>query len=195
MTKEQRAAYQREWNRKNPDKVKAKRAAYRAKLTPEQVERERAAKRAWAARNREKTRAYQRAWAAANPDKVQAKKARYLESRTQAQKERDRETARAWRLAHPDPKRGGAYCHDRHVVLTFGLKPGEYAALLAAQGGGCKICGGHSPDGRRLHVDHCHKSGAVRGLLCKDCNVGLGSFKDSHELLAAAARYLEEAGG
>jgi len=57
-----------------------------------------------------------------------------------------------------------------------------------AQRGCCKICG---KDGY-LYVDHCHAGGHVRGLLCPQCNSGLGMFKDSVENLSAAIRYLSE---
>lgn len=52
----------------------------------------------------------------------------------------------------------------------------------------CKICG-RIPEGK-LHVDHCHTSGNIRGLLCGGCNVGLGHFNDDLERLAAAIEYL-----
>ncbi len=69
----------------------------------------------------------------------------------------------------------------------------EFDAMLGAQNGGCGICGAPiSNGGRGTHVDHCHDSGAIRGLLCRLCNVGLGQFKDSPALLRAAAAYLEE---
>lgn len=50
----------------------------------------------------------------------------------------------------------------------------------------CDLCGEVGP----LHVDHCHKTGAVRGVLCHLCNTGLGSFRDSPTLLARAINYL-----
>ena len=75
-----------------------------------------------------------------------------------------------------------------------GLKAlGGFDALLASQGGGCAICGYRvKPGGRRLNVDHDHKTGVVRGLLCARCNRGLGWFSDDPQRLKAAAVYLEE---
>jgi hypothetical protein len=67
------------------------------------------------------------------------------------------------------------------------------AELREAQDGKCAICGvaeAYAPR-KRLAVDHDHRTGAIRGLLCGNCNAGLGQFKDSPELLAAAIRYLE----
>lgn len=56
---------------------------------------------------------------------------------------------------------------------------------------GCEVCGVILA-GRELAVDHCHESGKVRGLLCHSCNMGIGQFKDSPELLRKAAVYLEQ---
>lgn len=74
----------------------------------------------------------------------------------------------------------------------FGITDEEYEQLLSVQGGVCGICGG-PPDGRwkRLHVDHCHTTGRVRGLLCTPCNQGLGLLRDSVERIHAAIAYLE----
>ena len=79
-----------------------------------------------------------------------------------------------------------------HLRSRYGITEGEYTTMLEGQGGGCKICGSACETGRRLAVDHCHKSGKVRGLLCASCNIGLGKFKDSPELLASALKYLQE---
>jgi hypothetical protein len=66
-----------------------------------------------------------------------------------------------------------------------GFTAEDYDRLLAAQGGGCAICKA-PPKTRRLHVDHDHKTGAVRGLLCHRCNRGLPTWVSPDWLLKAA---------
>jgi len=85
-----------------------------------------------------------------------------------------------------------------HTVAKFARKAGvaftveEYAAMLTAQNGVCKVCQKPSSDGKSLAIDHCHATGKVRGLLCNNCNNGLGRFKDDPVLLRSAIQYLEE---
>lgn len=83
----------------------------------------------------------------------------------------------------------------RRLLADYGITAEQYEAMLAAQGDGCAICGddGSTSRGGLLHVDHCHRSGAVRGLLCESCNLALGKFKDDSALLRRAAEYLEAA--
>jgi hypothetical protein len=64
----------------------------------------------------------------------------------------------------------------------------ESAERLRAAIFTCQICG----DTKKLRVDHCHATGALRGRICDACNVALGRFKDSPRLLRKAANYLEE---
>ena len=92
-------------------------------------------------------------------------------------------------------KRDSERFHDYGRKQNYGLKPGQYANMLAAQGGKCRICGSKEPSGKgkNFHVDHCHDTRIVRGLLCHNCNVGLGHFQSSPELLAQAISYLAEA--
>ena len=71
------------------------------------------------------------------------------------------------------------------------LAPGEYETLLEGQGGGCAICGA-TPKTRRLHVDHDHKTGQVRGLLCFRCNNALPAWV-TEKWLYKAAGYLFKA--
>jgi len=76
---------------------------------------------------------------------------------------------------------------------SFGLSLEKYENLLEIQAGVCAICA--QKDNRRLSVDHCHETGAIRGLLCNGCNLGLGKFKDSVESLRSAIAYLERQNG
>lgn len=69
----------------------------------------------------------------------------------------------------------------------YGLTLEAYRAMLDEQGGRCGICDRHM---EKLCVDHCHKTGEVRGLLCQRCNGGLGQFADSPDRLARAIGYL-----
>lgn len=81
---------------------------------------------------------------------------------------------------------------DYRLRKSFGITAAEYDALLAEQQGGCAICGTSESAGvsQRLHVDHDHESGDVRGLLCSECNLGLGKFRDNPDLLRIAIEYL-----
>ncbi|GAA3536749.1 hypothetical protein GCM10022419_015700 [Nonomuraea rosea] len=80
--------------------------------------------------------------------------------------------------------------HRRRVGKTYGLEPGEYDALFIAQNGACAICKGTRR--QRLSVDHDHRDGVVRGLLCRMCNGRLlTAARDRPEVLRAAAEYLE----
>lgn len=80
--------------------------------------------------------------------------------------------------------------HRWRVEKTYGLGPGEYDILVAAQGGACAICGGVRR--QRLSVDHDHSTGVVRGLLCRMCNGRLlTAARDNPDVLRRAADYLE----
>lgn len=83
-----------------------------------------------------------------------------------------------------------AKAHATRIEKTYGLTTDQYDLLLAAQGGRCAICRAR-PRSKRLAVDHDHKSGAVRGLLCSRCNHDLmGSAWDSLALVVALWHYL-----
>lgn len=82
----------------------------------------------------------------------------------------------------------------KHNLKRYGITPEDYAKLLEAQKGVCGICTTDVPLRARasynLFVDHDHQTGKVRGLLCHNCNAGLGHFKDDTELLSKATEYL-----
>ena len=75
--------------------------------------------------------------------------------------------------------------------LSYGLTPEDYDALAESQGGRCAICGGGpNGPGSRLHVDHCHDSQRVRGLLCAKCNTAVGLLDNDPARAEALASYL-----
>jgi hypothetical protein len=102
-----------------------------------------------------------------------------------ANPERTRETRRL-RNAHPERKRKQ---RDAYYRRTFGISADEVDAMIAAQGGVCAICQRTPEREASWHVDHDHDTGAVRGVLCIDCNHGLGKLGDSIERLEFAIAY------
>lgn len=81
----------------------------------------------------------------------------------------------------------------RNLEKNFGLDAlSIYATHFELQKGVCAICGS-AENGRYKHlsIDHCHSSGRIRGLLCNNCNRGIGLLKDSPTLLRKAAEYIE----
>ena len=74
-----------------------------------------------------------------------------------------------------------------HLKRRYGIGADDFDRMVADQGGVCLICERPDPE----HVDHDHVTGKVRGILCFNCNGGLGQFKDDIDALLAAAAYLE----
>ena len=81
---------------------------------------------------------------------------------------------------------------DYDWQYKYGLSPEQYLELHRKQEGKCAICGKMLPDSEYLCVDHEKETGKIRGLLCKECNKGLGMFKDNPKNLQKAAEYLKE---
>jgi len=87
--------------------------------------------------------------------------------------------------------RWAAYRQKHHMKQRYGVSAVEYERLLKEQNGVCAICKGTNPSKRRLSLDHEHKTGKHRGLLCDNCNNGIGRFHEEVGRLAAAIAYLE----
>ena len=83
---------------------------------------------------------------------------------------------------------------SNHLQRLYGITLDDYDSMYEKQNGQCAICGTTDPGGRWNHfaVDHDHETGAVRELLCNNCNTALGLFKDSADLLRSAADYLDK---
>lgn len=76
------------------------------------------------------------------------------------------------------------------LKYLYGITLDDYNSMLSTQGGVCAICG-VPPDKKRLHVDHSHSKGFVRGLLCGRCNRVIGAINEEREILFKMAEYLE----
>jgi len=140
----------------------------------------------------EKTARYR----ARHPEKIAAYKA--ANSKKQGTEYRSKYSDRvraSWHKYRQGPKYRATYLNN-HFKRNYGITLDEYNALLAAQGGVCKIC--LCPDDwkRKQHaplcVDHEHKSGKVRGLLCHKCNLAISLVRENIDILANAIRYLSE---
>lgn len=101
--------------------------------------------------------------------------------------------ARAWYYLNQDRADGRKRVRE---LDKYGITLQDYEDMLRAQGGVCAICGGveSNPKFNRLSVDHCHDTGAVRGLLCNRCNRALGLLNDDAILLRKAISYLRRGG-
>jgi hypothetical protein len=80
-----------------------------------------------------------------------------------------------------------AQSRQDHLRRQYGITEAERDELIASQGGVCCICLAALP----AHVDHCHETGRVRGVLCFSCNAALGQFKDRPDVIRRAATYVE----
>jgi len=111
---------------------------------------------------------------------VKRKEYRKMYKKTKAGKESNRK----YRLK---PEVKVRYAESR-IKRLYGITTKDYWELVALQGGVCAIC--NKSDGKKLHIDHDHETKVVRGLLCGNCNRGLGLFKEDLEILNRAREYL-----
>lgn len=121
------------------------------------------------ARSAQQKRDYARAYYAANREALRQK-----------QRERDKQRG---------PRRKG-----QRLKKRYGITEAQRDEMFAAQGSQCAICSSPDPIGGngKWHVDHCHNTGRVRGVLCPSCNIGLGKFRDSPTFLSKAIEYLND---
>jgi len=81
---------------------------------------------------------------------------------------------------------------ERHLKRKYGISFSDYHDMIKSQGGKCAVCSADAPLHKMLDVDHCHKTGTVRGLLCTSCNRMLGNAGDRIHVLVAGAKYLSK---
>jgi hypothetical protein len=124
-----------------------------------------------------------RDWRKRNPDRHR----KVAKAEHQRNKAQYRVRERRWFAADPNRQ---VNKRIRRTIgdARFGVE--LYQQILTAQKNRCRICGA-PPNGKRLFIDHEHVSGRLRGLLCSNCNCGIGLFKDNPGRLRAAADYIE----
>lgn len=82
---------------------------------------------------------------------------------------------------------------ENQLKVKYNITLEDWDSMYEEQGYKCAVCNSDEPVGNGvLHVDHCHDTGIVRGLLCHHCNTGLGSFKDNTQFLKSAIKYLDK---
>ncbi len=139
----------------------------------------------WYRQNKKRHRKMVDKWNKNNPKKrrVIALKAYYRKHAINKKK------ARKYAKKHAEQRK--RYMRTKNI-LRYGLTYKRYKQLMNAQKGKCKICLQFRVKGtdRRLNIDHCHKTGKIRGLLCYACNTALGMFRDNPKILMRAVRYL-----
>jgi len=122
---------------------------------------------------------------------------KYIREKRKSMTEEERSAAasahakyqRGWRARHAVRLRVSESYGQRYL-RRYGLLKEDFELLLKLQKGVCAICKKSPRANKRLAVDHDHKTGAVRGLLCDKCNHALGELDDSPSLFRSALRYL-----
>lgn len=113
----------------------------------------------------------------------------------------NRERVKKWRIANPEKRKiqqqkesdpNKIYNIRKHLKNSYGLTIEDYDNMYNEQQGCCLICKIHQSEiNKKFHVDHCHSTDKIRGLLCPDCNHLLGFAKDNTEILKNAIDYLQ----
>lgn len=122
---------------------------------------------------------YRKKWYEANRGAVLAKNKEWLAKNPGHSREwyrNNKQIARNWQLNR-----------------DFGISLDQYNKMLQDQSSKCKICNvSQDETPKNFAVDHCHLTNKIRGLLCQNCNLGIGYFRDNHEILNKALKYLKE---
>jgi hypothetical protein len=188
--------------RRHREKIIARRFAYHRKNRPKVLARN----RAHYAANRDRLLATKRAYRAANIEKYRELARKQWAKDVDKNKQRNREQYKK----HRQQRIAGAHAYyqanrdkislinktirkdklrDYALRRGYGISLVEFTAMAAKQHGRCLICRKIPTSG--LSVDHCHKSGKIRGLLCRACNSALGQIADNRQSLMRAVTYLE----
>ena len=120
--------------------------------------------------------------------KKASQKSEYDRKRYDQKADQFKEYQKRYKAENPDKKKQSR--NKTHLKLRYGLTPQDKQKMLDDQNNCCAICKTEFIDAKATHVDHNHSTNELRGILCRNCNVGLGHFKDSKSLLLDAVEYL-----
>jgi hypothetical protein len=142
-----------------------------------------------ARKNKKDDRKYRRNWGKAKYAKDPQYFLKYSRKYYQNHREQWKKYTREYRKRNAKTIREKD--RESNLKSKYNLTLEDYDELLDKQNGVCAICGGINRAGKRLGVDHCHRSGKVRGLLCDTCNLILGQFDDQIKILQKVIKYLQ----
>jgi hypothetical protein len=145
---------------------------------------ERERRKQWRAENLEKSRAYHRGWNKRDREADPVTQREVLRRSRKKHYEKRLAGNRKWTKENPDVQK------NISLKSVYGITLIEYNQMLIAQAGRCDIC---DVPMVKPFIDHCHKTGRVRGLLCQLCNAAIGMMRDDPTILASAIRYLQRA--
>lgn len=191
QTKEEKAAYLKKWRAENRDKFNEYRRDYYQKNRTEILESQKPGKAKYREANREKLRADSAAFRTENLEEQREYHKEYMKEYRAKMKTEQPEKYKEINKKANDTARGST--QDWYYGRKYGITKMDYDKLAESQLNKCDICGTHQDNlDRLLDVDHCHKSGKIRGLLCRHCNLLIGHAKDSVETLKNAVEYLNK---
>lgn len=107
---------------------------------------------------------------------------------------KDCKNAAARKIRIDEPERYAKYIKRHNEYLKerrYGITQEDFEKMLSEQKNMCRICGNEFSSSKDTHIDHCHNSNIVRGLLCNGCNLALGQFKDNIDIMENAIKYLQ----
>lgn len=134
--------------------------------------------RNWVVKNRDTVRRIKRKYKTAHKESEAA----YNRKHHNENREHYRKYKRGWCRSNPDKMK------NEKLKNRFGITLEQFLSILKTQNNMCGVCGTTLV---QPCVDHCHVTGMVRGVLCRGCNSGVGSFKDSPETLHTAIRWIQ----
>jgi hypothetical protein len=197
MTKSERRAYIKRWHRRN----RASRQAYLAVYQATHKEEANARAKAWYKANKRRAKLRISRWAKKNPKKIKfyrfkrRHKASVWKARHYAQNRKILiAKSRRWAKENPAERKRIARLHARNKVLQrLGIVQADVDSTREKQNNACAICNRKFRGKKvRPNIDHCHRTGKFRGLLCQWCNPAIGMLQDSEKVLKSAIQYLRK---